>query len=83
MRYVVDRSKFYFHLIESGFSNLGAVAKHLQLNRGTLTAYVTGERDAVSSTVVELAKLFGVSPMELLKVELTNNETQNHKVDQI
>jgi plasmid maintenance system antidote protein VapI len=69
MRYVIDRSKFYYYLVESGYSNVGAVAKALSINRATLVAYVTGKRSAVSEPVVKLAELFGVLPEDILKIE--------------
>lgn len=69
MRYVVDRSKFFYHLAENRFSNIGAVAKAASINRQTLMAYLKGQRSAVSEPVLRVAELFKVPVEELFKVE--------------
>lgn len=71
-KYVGDRLR---HYREACALSQGQVAKALNIDRSTYTKYETGETEPSLNTLVKIATIYNVSPLELLPMNSAENES--------
>lgn len=68
----VDRFKIKELMAKKKIDNFTKLAKMLGISKNQLSSILSNKYSPVKSNIVEIAKFFGVSPLEILREEKKN-----------